>query len=45
MRNLLETKNQQCKIVNDNVNLYIEKMAEADGIILGFANLLFDDDF
>jgi multimeric flavodoxin WrbA len=28
-------KNRQCKIVNDNVNLYIEKMAEADGIILG----------
>jgi multimeric flavodoxin WrbA len=28
-------KNKQCKIVNDNVNLYIEKMAEADGIILG----------
>jgi Multimeric flavodoxin WrbA len=28
-------KNRQCKIVNDNVNLYIQKMAEADGIILG----------
>jgi multimeric flavodoxin WrbA len=28
-------KNKQCKIVNDNVNLYIEKMATADGIILG----------
>lgn len=28
-------KNKQCKIVNDNVNLYIQKMAEADGIILG----------
>lgn len=28
-------RNKQCKIVNDNVNLYIEKMAEADGIILG----------
>ena len=28
-------KNRQCKIVNDNVNLYIEKMAAADGIILG----------
>jgi multimeric flavodoxin WrbA len=28
-------QNMQCKIVNDNVNLYIEKMAEADGIILG----------
>lgn len=28
-------KNKQCKIVNDNVNLYIEKMATADGIVLG----------
>ena len=28
-------QNKQCKIVSDNVNLYIEKMAEADGIILG----------
>ena len=27
--------NKQCKIVNDNVNSYIEKMAETDGIILG----------
>jgi len=30
-----KVKNKQCKIVNDNVNLYIGKMAEADGIILG----------
>ena len=28
-------KNKECKIVNDDVNLYIQKMAEADGIILG----------
>ncbi len=28
-------KNKECKIVNDNVNLYIKKMAEADGVILG----------
>jgi multimeric flavodoxin WrbA len=28
-------KNKECKIVNDNLNLYIQKMAEADGIILG----------
>jgi multimeric flavodoxin WrbA len=28
-------QNRECKIVNDNVNLYIKKMAEADGIILG----------
>jgi len=28
-------KNKECKIVQDNVNLYIQKMAEADGIILG----------
>ncbi len=27
--------NRECKIVNDNVNLYIQKMADADGIILG----------
>jgi multimeric flavodoxin WrbA len=30
-----KVQNKQCKIVNDNVNLYIEKMATADGIILG----------
>jgi multimeric flavodoxin WrbA len=28
-------QNKQCKIVNDNVNSYIEKMVAADGIILG----------
>jgi len=28
-------KNGECKIVNDNVNTYIKKMTEADGIILG----------
>ena len=28
-------QNRQCKIVNDNVNAYIEKMAAADGIIFG----------
>jgi multimeric flavodoxin WrbA len=28
-------QNRQCKIVNDNVNVYIEKMTAADGIILG----------
>jgi multimeric flavodoxin WrbA len=28
-------KNKECKIVNDNVNSYIAKMTEADGIILG----------
>jgi multimeric flavodoxin WrbA len=30
-----KVKNRECKIVNDNINLYIAKMAEADGIILG----------
>ncbi len=30
-----KVQNKQCKIVNDNVNLFIEKMAAADGIILG----------
>jgi multimeric flavodoxin WrbA len=28
-------QNKQCKIVTDNVNLYIEKMVAAEGIILG----------
>jgi multimeric flavodoxin WrbA len=28
-------QNRECKIVNDNVNLYIQKMLEADGVILG----------
>lgn len=28
-------KNKECKITNDNANLYIRKMLEADGIILG----------
>ncbi len=28
-------KNKECKIVNDNVNLYIKKMMEADGVLLG----------
>ncbi len=28
-------KNKECKIINDNANLYIRKMLEADGIILG----------
>jgi multimeric flavodoxin WrbA len=31
----MKLQNKECKIVNDNVNLYIQKMAEADGIILG----------
>jgi multimeric flavodoxin WrbA len=30
-----KAKNRQCKIVDENVNTYIEKMASADGIILG----------
>jgi multimeric flavodoxin WrbA len=30
-----KVKNKECKIVNDNVNVYIKKMFEADGIILG----------
>ncbi len=40
-----KAKNMECKIVNDNVNLYIKKMSEADGIILGSPNIFFDDDF
>ena len=31
----IKLQNKECKIVNDNVNLYIQKMAQADGIILG----------
>jgi multimeric flavodoxin WrbA len=30
-----QLKNKECKIVTDNINLYIKKMTEADGIILG----------
>ncbi len=28
-------QNKECKIVNDSVNVYIKKMVEADGVILG----------
>jgi multimeric flavodoxin WrbA len=31
----MKLQNKECKIVNDNINLYIKKMDEADGIILG----------
>jgi multimeric flavodoxin WrbA len=34
-RACFETKNQRCAIADDNVNAYIQKMVEADGIILG----------
>ena len=34
-RTCFETKNQRCIIESDNVNTYIQKMAEADGVILG----------
>jgi multimeric flavodoxin WrbA len=34
-RACFETKNQQCTITDDKVNEYIQKMVEADGIILG----------
>jgi multimeric flavodoxin WrbA len=30
-----QLKNKDCKIVTDNINLYIKKMIAADGIILG----------
>jgi multimeric flavodoxin WrbA len=30
-----QLKNKECKIASDNVNLYLKKMREADGIILG----------
>jgi multimeric flavodoxin WrbA len=34
-RTCYDTKNQRCVIEDDNVNAYIQKMVEADGIILG----------
>jgi len=34
-RTCYETKNSRCIIESDNVNAYIQKMIEADGIILG----------
>jgi len=34
-RACFKNKDQKCIIENDNVNNYIQKMAEADGIILG----------
>ena len=34
-RTCFSTKNNRCIIDNDNVNTYIRKMVEADGIILG----------
>ena len=34
-RACFETKNQRCVIADDNVNAYIQKMVEADGIIFG----------
>lgn len=34
-RTCYDTQNNRCIIEDDNVNLYIQKMLEADGIILG----------
>jgi len=34
-RTCYDTKNKRCVIEGDNVNAYIQKMVEADGIILG----------
>jgi len=34
-RTCYKTKNKRCAIEDDNVNAYIQKMLEADGIILG----------
>jgi multimeric flavodoxin WrbA len=31
----MKLQSQECAITNDNVNLYLKKMTEADGIILG----------
>lgn len=34
-RACFETKNERCAVADDNVNNYIQKMKEADGILLG----------
>jgi multimeric flavodoxin WrbA len=34
-RTCFSTKNNRCIIKDDNVNVYIQKMVEADGVILG----------
>jgi multimeric flavodoxin WrbA len=34
-RTCFETKNQRCVITDDNVNVYLQKMLAADGVILG----------
>ncbi len=34
-RTCYSTKNKRCVIVDDNVNIYIQKMVESDGIIFG----------
>ena len=34
-RTCFETKNQRCVIEDDKINLYIQKMAKADAVILG----------
>jgi multimeric flavodoxin WrbA len=34
-RTCIETKNQRCVIETDRINEYIQKMAQADGILLG----------
>ncbi len=36
-RTCFSTKNNRCVIEDDNVNAYVQKMIEADGIILGSA--------
>ena len=42
-RTCFETKNQQCTIRGDKVNEYIQKMVEADGVILGSPTYFGDD--
>ena len=34
-RTCFNTKNDQCVITDDNLNVYVQKMKEADGILLG----------
>ena len=34
-RACFETKDERCTITDDNINVYVQKMKEADGILLG----------
>ena len=42
-RTCFSNKNNSCVIEDDNVNEYIQKIVEADGVILGSPRLLLND--